>query len=463
MAVIKVTPYAMLDSENRCDAEHIAAPILIAKNYHYGCDVIDCIQYGTSKQLNEHGKGYSVLRLNEFEQMFIKSPEKHCSLITEGIYQQLRLKKGDVLVCRTNGNPRLVGKTAVVMEDTECAYASYVFKVRPNKLISPQVLTVYLNSRYGRSEIERHQMISIQTNFSPERFKKCRIPHFSEIFQEVINKLVDQAYSNLKNSKSLYIDTEKYLLDVLGMGDFVLSTNKFSIRGLADSFYLSNRIDAQYYLQKHEEILAQIGKHKHKKLGQYVNNYSTGFAYSSKDYIEDGAYALIRINNIVDSQLDISNAAMLSKNTALQSKKDIINIGDVLVSMSGTIGDSCCVTDDVTAVVNQRILRITPKDIDGNMLSLILNSIIGKIQFERIGTGGVQTNISYFDMRKIIIPILDSNVQSQITANIQHIYVLRRQSKQLLEAAKRAVEIAIEDSEDAVMAWLSEQHKEGVK
>ena len=39
--------------------------------------------------------------------------------------------------------------------------------------------------------------------------------------------------------------------------------------------------------------------------------------------------------------------------------------------------------------------------------------------------------------------------------------MLRRQSRELLERAKRAVEIAIEDGEDAAMAWLLGSEQDG--
>ncbi|MDR1341032.1 MAG: hypothetical protein LBK58_13410, partial [Prevotellaceae bacterium] len=96
-----------------------------------GSEIIDFVQYGTSKELNEGGMGFPVLRLNEFYSRFIGVPSKYCNIISTEEYEKLRLKKGDVLICRTNGNPNLVGKSALVAEDTEYAYASYLFKIRP--------------------------------------------------------------------------------------------------------------------------------------------------------------------------------------------------------------------------------------------------------------------------------------------------------------------------------------------
>jgi hypothetical protein len=91
-----------------------------------GEKIIDLAQYGTSKELNEENEGYLTLRINEFENIFITTPSKRCNLLSKSDYESLNLKTGDVLISRTNGNPNLVGKAAVVMEDTSFVYASYL-------------------------------------------------------------------------------------------------------------------------------------------------------------------------------------------------------------------------------------------------------------------------------------------------------------------------------------------------
>ena len=50
------------------------------------------------------------------------------------------------------------------------------------------------------------------------------------------------------------------------------------------------------------------------------------------------------------------------------------------------------------------------------------------------------------------LPKVDENLQKAIAANIQKSFALRRQSKQLLEYAKQAVELAIEQGEDVALA-----------
>ena len=115
----------------RLDAEFYTATSQRPLGFLSGAESIDLLQYGTSKTLNEDARGFPTLRLNEFDSFFIKPPQKYCDRIDAATFQSLVLKKGDVLICRTNGNPKLVGKGAIVPEDTDYAFASYLFRVRP--------------------------------------------------------------------------------------------------------------------------------------------------------------------------------------------------------------------------------------------------------------------------------------------------------------------------------------------
>ena len=55
------------------------------------------------------------------------------------------------------------------------------------------------------------------------------------------------------------------------------------------------------------------------------------------------------------------------------------------------------------------------------------------------------------------LPLIDVTLQREIAMKVQESFALRRQSEKLLEYAKRAVEIAIEQDEEAAMEWLKEK------
>ena len=54
----------------------------------------------------------------------------------------------------------------------------------------------------------------------------------------------------------------------------------------------------------------------------------------------------------------------------------------------------------------------------------------------------------------IVIPILHQGKQTEIEQKVIESFNLRKQAKNLLEHAKRAVEIAIEQDEQTAINWL---------
>ena len=174
-----------------------------------------------------------------------------------------------------------------------------------------------------------------------------------------------------------------------------------------------------------------------------IQRQSSGFAFSSDEYVDCSDLVLIRINNIKNATLDMSNAVYLKKEAQNLSPKDKVHKGDILISMSGSIGMSCVVRDDVNAMLNQRIYKIAIRGFSPDVLVVFLNSVCAKLQFERIGTGGVQTNISSSDIQNLIIPLLDSTSQERIENKIRQSFALRAKSKELLRIAKQRVEEAI--------------------
>lgn len=444
----------------RLEAEFYTSSSFKLDNFVFGKDMIDFVQYGTSKGLNEEGEGYPILRLNEFDSSFISTPSKYCDIIDKKTFNSLKLKKNDVLICRTNGNAKYVGKSAIVPKDYEFAYASYLFKIRPNKeIINASTLVSFLNGKYGRIEIEKYSMASNQVNFSPAKFRQLRIPNLNQKINNRIEQATFQSFEYLSKSQSLYQSAETLLLQEIGLEDFEPSKEGINVKSLKDSFLSSGRLDAEYYQPKYDEIEKAIINYKYgySELKNFIRSFSTGYPYKSDSYVENGGIPLIRINNINKGNLDISNAIHIPLSDENLSIKDIAIENDILISMSGTIGNSCKVPKGIKAVINQRIMKITSKNFDSEVLPLIINSSIGEMQLNRIGTGGVQTNISSNDIKKILIPNLSNETQTQIAELVERSFSLKQKSEQLLESAKKAVEMAIEQDEEIALEWIEKQ------
>ena len=79
------------------------------------------------------------------------------------------------------------------------------------------------------------------------------------------------------------------------------------------------------------------------------------------------------------------------------------------------------------------------------------------MQAERDSNGAIIQHWKPSEIENVIIPVLDMDKQRELAEMVQKSFALRRQSQQLLEYAKQAVEIAIEQGEAASLAWLKDK------
>lgn len=88
-------------------------------------------------------------------------------------------------------------------------------------------------------------------------------------------------------------------------------------------------------------------------------------------------------------------------------------------------------------------------------LTLVLNSPIVQLQAERDAGG---SNIQHWkpsEIEEVIIPKLPLDSQKKISDLVLQSFKLKKQSEQLLEIAKKAVEIAIEQNEATAIDYIN--------
>ena len=102
------------------------------------------------------------------------------------------------------------------------------------------------------------------------------------------------------------------------------------------------------------------------------------------------------------------------------------------------------------------ILRLKNKAdrVNNEYLTLVLNSILTREQVNRDVGGSIILHWRPDQVKGVVVPILPREKQTQIQQQVTESFSLRKQSRHLLECAKRAVEIAIEQDEQAAFDWL---------
>ena len=417
-------------------------------------EAISFSQYGTSKTLNEDKLGFPILRLNEFDSFFIGEPQKYTDKIDQETFSNLKLKKNDVLICRTNGNPKYVGRASIVPEDYDYGFASYLFRVRPDsKIINSATLVAYLNSKYGREEIEKYSLVSNQANFSPAKFRKIKLPQFSSILQEKIEDIIFDSHNHLKLSKKKYKDAEEILLDLFDFNNFLRNILKkqISVKSLQDTM-IFNRIDAEYFQPKYDDLINKI-KEKDSALLIDIVDIQKSVEPGSASYKAEGI-PFVRVADIskfgIDEPKIHLSPELFSK--TISPQKDTI-----LFSKDGTCGIAYKFIDSNRIITSSALLHLSKKkdvNIDLDYLTLVLNSPIIQMQAERDAGGSIIKHWSVPQIEQVEIPIVEEDIQQDIGDKIRSSFLLRRISEKLIKTAQKAVEIAIEEGEDVALTFI---------
>ncbi len=380
-------------------------------------------------------------------------------IITEEEHSQLikrcNPEQGDILLSKIG----TLGVSTVVPKNYK-PFSIFVsialLKVNDN--IQSEYLNIFLSSKYGVMQCERLNKGIAQVDLHLEDIVNIVIPRIGSL-EDIISNLYIRYCELKEQAKELYQQAEKLLLEELDLVDFNPKHQLSYVKSFADT-QQAGRFDAEYFQPKYDKLINKLEDTKVVLLRDITNDYSTGYPYDSKSYVSEGACVpIVRINNIKNGEIDLSNAVYVSEEYANISVKDMAKTGNILISLSGTIGSAALVGKEIgVCCVNQRITSIkTNDDIKKEYLVLLLNSIIAKMQINRIGVGGVQTNVSPKDVMNIKIPILSKDIQQQISTDIKTSKKLKTKAKHLLEVAKKAVEIAIEESEEKAEEYIKEQ------
>lgn len=426
----------------RMESEFYNSNTVSYKNTVKASHIIDFSQYGTSKELNEMGEGYPVLRLNEFNYSFISHPDKYCSLLDIDAYHGLQLKKDDVLICRTNGNPKFVGRSAIVPKDYDYAFASYLFRIRPNrKYINSATLVAFLNSKYGRLEIEKYSMVGNQANFSPAKFREISIPVFSKDLNDKIEDITYRAFQKLEMSESLYSEAANNMLECLDLNDFTASSNSCNVKTLKESFIETGRLDAEYYQPKYDDILHHIQAYKYgsKNLAEICDIKEENF--TPKD---DTTYKYVELANIGKYGNIIGCSQQKGEDLPSRARR-IVSKNDVVISsLEGSLDSCALVEEDYDgALCSTGFYVLKSSVLNSETLLVLFKSPLVKELMRKGCSGTILTAIGRQELERIPIPLIRQEIQDEIAQHVQSSISLRKESQQLLEYAKLTVEGAI--------------------
>ena len=170
----------------------------------------------------------------------------------------------------------------------------------------------------------------------------------------------------------------------------------------------------------------------------------SGYSFKSADWRECGT-SVIKIANVKAGRIVPEGCGFVDDGVAEAAKEWFTKPGDVLIAMTGYVGEIARVHREERYLINQRVGRFefaSDSEVDPTFFSYVLQQSDLRGQMERIARGSAQPNLSSADAHKLRIPIPPRRTQAEIAATLTSLddrIDLLRETNATLEAIAQAL------------------------
>ncbi len=337
--------------------------------------------------------------------------------------------KDDILMCMTDmkSSMNLLGHSARINNE-KFLVNQRVGRIRPNSNVDSAYLYYYLNSRSYIERLRTTARSGVQVNLTTEAIKESwvKYPPIGEQQQiaSILSSLDDKIELNRRMNKTL---------EEIGKTLFK--------RWFVD-FEFPNENGKPYKSSGGEMVESELGEIPKGWEASRVREIATlksGFAFKGSSFKDSGKYGVIKIKNIIDPDVDVTDIQFVSEEEVKdRTRQFILNSGDILIAMSGnTTGKiGILVKGDYELVLNQRVGKYFLKNSNYHwyLYFLLRSGDIQKSIVEK-AYGSAQPNISpdILESVSILLPgnnILKSfeklivNLMEKYISNQKEVYVL---------------------------------------
>lgn len=466
---VSIVNLSEVNSDNelfRIDAEYFKADVLELeykiKNKKWGYlgqiskSIINFGAYSLCNHIEFIDNGVPYLNVGNIGDGIIdykQAPKIKAQLSQDVLWKSL-VKENQVLltIAGTIGNAAIANNLP-----KHCNSNQAIANIDLNNDVSPYYLTIFLNCKYGKSQTKRLTISSVQPNLLLTQVKKIKTYLASSEFRELIEKQYKLVLDMLSLSEASYQQAQDLFLSELGLTNWQPKHQLTFIKNYSDTEQ-AGRIDAEYYQPKYEEIIKAIQSYSGgwDTLGNLVA--IKGKNYNPKDKQK---YKYIELANISGNG-EITDC-MIEKGQELPTRaRRKVTAGDVIVSsIEGSLSSIALIENEYNeALCSTGFHVINSKEFNSETLLVMLKSMAGQLQLKKGCSGTILTAMNKDELGKIVLPKITEEKQTQIQQKATESFNLRKQSRHLLECARRAVEIAIEQDEQTAITWLENEAKE---
>ena len=218
------------------------------------------------------------------------------------------------------------------------------------------------------------------------------------------------------------------------------------------AFQSSGRLDAEYYLPKYEQIQQKINAYKNGSI--LVQSMFRNAAIKSADSL----CKYIELSDVGTSG-EITGAIEGAFSELPSRARQRVQANDVIVSsVEGSLSSCALIPPEYDGALCSTGFHVLKSDvINSETLLLLCKSWPIQLLLKQRCSGTILTAISANAIQQISFPLIEEQIQEQLAEKVQESFALRQESKRLLELAKHAVEVAIEQGEEMALHLLEDE------
>jgi type I restriction enzyme, S subunit len=199
----------------------------------------------------------------------------------------------------------------------------------------------YLSGKYGQHQLRQRITGAVPLSIDKESTKSVLVPLFSEKFQNKVGEIVSLHFEYIGIFKKQYKEIPKILLSELGLTNWQAKHKLSFIKNYSDT-EKAERIDAEYYQPKYEEI------------EKAIKSYPCGYSFIKDEFKQnkitfkiDNAkqYKYVEIGSVNVGNGEITQNEVLGSELPANAKR-VLKKGDVIVSKVRTYRGAITIVEE---------------------------------------------------------------------------------------------------------------------
>lgn len=373
-------------------------------------DICTDISYGYTESATFEEIGPKFLRITDIQGgVFNWAKVPFCSASPQD-GKKYRLEVGDIVVARTGNS---TGENAQIFTPPPSAvFASYLIRFRPdNNQVNPFFIGYQL-----RSERFRQHVLSVRGGSAQPGANAKQLGSFPVQILE-------------RSQQNAVVNTLRLLDDRIGLLRETNQTLEAITKALFKSWFvdfdpvrakaegrLPEGIDAAtaaLFPDAFEESeLGMVPKGWSATTLSTVATFQNGYAFKGSDWSEVG-HPVVKIGNVKPLHIDFDGCSFVSSQTVVGLERFKLDAGDLLVGMTGYVGETGLVPhNDTASYLNQRVGRITTNN-GLQDLGFVFSAVRQKefkIYAESQSHGSAQANVSGADLMKFPVTVPSAEI-----------------------------------------------------